>query len=97
MVVRLDGSIDDRKANTILVGDSLKGRVEQVLDTKRLIVMGQTVTIDGQTHFDNGARPSVGEQVEVHGQLAALCRPMTRAAAMSRSESPWRMRSRACR
>jgi hypothetical protein len=25
-VVRLDGSIDDRKANTILVGDSLKGR-----------------------------------------------------------------------
>ena len=67
MVVRVDGSIDDRKANTILVDDSLKGRVEQVLDTNRMIVLGQTVLIDGQTRFDNGARPSVGDYVEVHG------------------------------
>lgn len=67
MVVRVDGSIDDRKANTILVDDSLKGRVEQVLDPNRIIVMGQTVLVDGQTRFDNGARPSVGDYVEAHG------------------------------
>lgn len=67
MVVRVDGSIDDRTALSITVDDAIKGRVEQVVDASRIVVMGQTVQIDNQTRFDNGVVPVEGDHVEVHG------------------------------
>ncbi|MBL8326431.1 MAG: hypothetical protein JNJ89_15880 [Rubrivivax sp.] len=67
MVVRVDGSIDDRRASTVTVDDALKGRVEQVIDANRMLVMGQTVQIDNTTRFDNGVVPAAGDYVEVHG------------------------------
>jgi len=73
MVVRVDGRAGDdgsASASTVTVDDGLKGRVEQVLDANRIVVMGQTVLVDDRTRFDSGARPGVGDYVEVHGQLA---------------------------
>jgi Domain of unknown function (DUF5666) len=70
MVVRVDGSIDNKQAATITVDDAVKGRVEQVLDASRLVVMGQTVLIDNQTRVANGA-PSINDYVEVHGLPSA--------------------------
>ena len=70
MVVRVDGSIADKSAATITVDDAIKGYVEQVLDANRMIVMGQTVQIDGQTLFDNGVVPAVDDRVDVHGLIA---------------------------
>lgn len=70
MVVRVDGSIDNRQAATIAVDDAVKGRVEQVLDANRLVVMGQTVLIDNQTRVANGT-PVVNDYVEVHGLPSA--------------------------
>lgn len=70
MVVRIDGSADDRSASTIVVEDAVKGRVEAAPDATRLIVMGQTVRIDAQTVFDDGIVPVAGEYVEVHGLVA---------------------------
>lgn len=67
MVVRVDGSIDDKRASAVTVDDAIKGRVEQVLDASRMVVMGQTVQIDNNTRFDNGVVPVVGNYVEVHG------------------------------
>jgi hypothetical protein len=67
MVVRVDGSIDDGKALSVTVDDAIKGRVEQVLDASRLVVMGQTVQVDNTTRFDNGVVPVAGDYVEVHG------------------------------
>jgi len=67
MVVRVDGSIDDRRARTVTVDEALKGRVEQVIDASRFIVLGQTVLVDNNTGFDNGTRPAAGDYVEVHG------------------------------
>lgn len=67
MVVRVDGSIDDRRAASVTVDDALKGRVEQVLDASRMRVMGQTVQIDNTTRFDNGVVPVAGDYVEVYG------------------------------
>ncbi len=70
MVVRVDGSIDNRTAATITVDDAVKGRVENVLDANRLVVMGQTVLIDNQTRVANGA-PAINDYVEVHGLPSA--------------------------
>jgi hypothetical protein len=70
MVVRVDGSIDNKQAATIAVDDAVKGRVEQVLDANRLVVMGQTVLIDNQTRVSNGT-PVVNDYVEVHGLPSA--------------------------
>jgi Domain of unknown function (DUF5666) len=70
MVVRVDGSIDNRQAATITVDDAVKGRVEQVLDASRLVVMGQTVLIDNQTRLANGA-PAINDVVDVHGLPSA--------------------------
>ncbi len=70
MVVRVDGSIDNRQAAAITVDDAVKGRVEQVLDASRLVVMGQTVLIDNQTRVANGA-PGLNDYVEVHGLPSA--------------------------
>jgi len=67
MVVRVDGSIDDRRAATVTVDDAVKGRVEQVLDASRMVVMGQTVQIDNTTRFDSNVVPVAGDYVEVHG------------------------------
>lgn len=71
MVVRVDGSIGAKTASTVTVDDAIKGRVEQVLDASRMVVMGQTVRIDNLTRFDNGVVPVVGDYVEVHGQAVA--------------------------
>lgn len=70
MVVRIDGSVDDRSASTVTVDESLKGRVEAVQDANRMIVMGQTVRIDAQTVFADGIVPATGDLVEVHGLVA---------------------------
>jgi hypothetical protein len=70
MVVRVDGSIDNKQAATITVDDAVKGRVEQVLDASRLVVMGQTVLIDNQTRIANGT-PAINDYVEVHGLPSA--------------------------
>lgn len=71
MVVRVDGSITNKSASAITVDDAVKGRVEQVLDTSRIVVMGQTVQIDNLTRFDNSVLPVVGDYVEVHGQAVS--------------------------
>lgn len=74
MVVRVDGSPLEHRATTVTVDGALKGRVEQVLDPQRLVVMGQTVEIDAQTRFENGAVPVRGDWVEVHGLVAGAGR-----------------------
>lgn len=71
MVVRVDGSISGAKASAITVDESIKGRVEQVIDANRMRVMGQTVQIDAQTRFDNGVVPALGDIVEVHGLVVS--------------------------
>ncbi len=71
MIVRVDGSISGATANAITVDGAIKGRVEQVLDANRMVVMGQTVRIDDQTRFENGIVPVAGEFVEVHGLVVA--------------------------
>jgi hypothetical protein len=71
MVVRVDGSISGATANTVTVDESIKGRVEQVLDANRMLVMGQTIQIDAQTRFENGVVPGVGDLVEVHGLVVS--------------------------
>ena len=71
MVIRLDGSIRDRQAVQITVDESIKGQVEQVLDANRMVVMGQTVQIDGQTQFEDGVVPVAGDNVHVHGLIVA--------------------------
>lgn len=70
MVVRIDGSADDRSASAITVESAVKGRVEAVLDANRMIVMGQTIRIDAQTQFAGGIVPVVGDYIEVHGLVA---------------------------
>ncbi|MFY7940806.1 MAG: DUF5666 domain-containing protein [Burkholderiaceae bacterium] len=68
MVVRVEGSISDQTAASITVDDAMKGRVEQILDASRWVVMGQTVQIDAQqTRFENNAVAAVGDWVDVHG------------------------------
>lgn len=71
MVVRVDGSISGATATAITADSALKGRVEQVLDANRMLVMGQTVRIDNQTRFENGIVPVAGDYVEVHGLVVA--------------------------
>ena len=71
MVVRVDGSINDKAASLVTVDEAVRGRVEQVLDANRMVVMGQSVQIDTRTRFENGTVPLVGDYVEVHGQVVA--------------------------
>jgi Domain of unknown function (DUF5666) len=71
MLVRVDGSIAGSSATTIRVDEPVKGRVEQVLDANRMVVMGQTVQIDAQTRFEGGVVPVLGDLVDVHGLLVA--------------------------
>lgn len=71
MVARVEGSLDDRQAVLIEVDDALKGRVEQVIDAARMVVMGQTVLIDGNTRFGDSVVPVLGDWVEVHGLAVA--------------------------
>lgn len=67
MVVRVDGSFDDKTASTITVDDAIKGVVEAPLANGQLTVMGQRVQIDAATNFDNGVVPTTGDYVHVHG------------------------------
>jgi len=67
MVVRVDGSISGATASKVSVAPPLSGRVEQVIDANRMVVMGQTVRIDNLTRFENSVVPVVGDFVEVHG------------------------------
>ena len=53
------------------VDEAVRGRVEQVLDANRMVVMGQSVQIDTRTRFENGLVPVLGDFVEVHGQAVA--------------------------
>ena len=71
MVVRVDGSINDKAASLVTVDEAVRGRVEQVLDANRMVVMGQSVQIDTRTRFENGVVPALGDYVEVHGQVVA--------------------------
>jgi cytoskeletal protein CcmA (bactofilin family) len=76
MVVRVDGSISsssttNSSAATVTVDEAIKGRVEQVLDANRMLVMGQTVQIDDLTRFDNGVVPVLGDAVHVHGLVVS--------------------------
>ncbi len=71
MLVRVDGSISNATAATVTVDESIKGRVEQVLDANRMVVMGQTVQIDNQTKFENNLVPVAGDLVHVHGLIVA--------------------------
>lgn len=67
MVIRLDGSPSEARADRITVDEAIKGSVESVIDANRMIVMGQTVQIDGQTSFEDGVVPVAGDFVHVHG------------------------------
>ena len=67
MVARVDGSIDDKVANSIVVSSAAKGRVEAVPTATQMIVMGQTIVVDSATNFENNLRPVLGDYVEVHG------------------------------
>lgn len=70
MVVRVDGSVSGKRADTITVDDAVKGFVEQVIDANRMVVMGQTVQIDNLTKFDNNVVPVQGDRVNVYGLVA---------------------------
>lgn len=70
MVVSVEGSISNRQASRVSVDDAIKGRVEQVIDSSRLRVMGQTVLIDNRTRFENGVVPTESDFVEVHGLVS---------------------------
>jgi len=70
MVVRVDGAVSARRADTITEDESLKGLVEQVIGTDQIVVLGQTVRIDPATAFEGGVRPGLTDRVEVHGQIA---------------------------
>lgn len=67
MVVRVDGSISGATASTITVDESIKGFVEAVPDPNHIVVMGQSIQIDGTTAFDNGFTPAVNDRVNVYG------------------------------
>lgn len=71
MVARIEGSIAGATASAISVDSKLKGRVESVSGGTQMVVMGQTVLIDGTTRFENGVRPVVGDYVELHGLVQA--------------------------
>jgi Domain of unknown function (DUF5666) len=83
MVVQVDGSIADQRADTVTVEGSLQGLVESVTDANHIVVMGQTVRIDDSTCGDGVATnpqrpgcgalvaPTQGQRVEVHGLVVA--------------------------
>ena len=66
MVARVEGDATAGTATRVTVDSALKGRVEQAA-ADRYMVMGQTVTVDAGTRFENGVRPTLGDYVEVHG------------------------------
>ncbi|WNC70763.1 DUF5666 domain-containing protein [Thalassotalea psychrophila] len=76
MIVKIDGSINDDGltgvAHHIFYSAEIKGLVEAInLDTRSLIVQGQTVLVNDLTHFDdtNFANLMVGDFVEVNGHF----------------------------
>lgn len=75
MVVQVDGSIADQRADAVTREGSLKGFVETVtLDANRMgtmRVMGQTVQVDERTQFAGGVLPAANDRVEVHGLVVS--------------------------
>jgi hypothetical protein len=70
MVARVQGSIAAARADVIGIDEALKGRVEQVIDASRMVVMGQQVLIDNRTRFEDDEVPLAGDAVEVHGLVS---------------------------
>jgi Domain of unknown function (DUF5666) len=71
MVARVNGSIAGKSADTISVDSAAKGFVESVNGTTQIVLMGQTITIDGATVIENNQRPAAGDYAEVHGLVVA--------------------------
>ena len=71
MVVQLEGSVTQRRADRVNVEESVEGRVDQVLDANRIVVMGQQIQLDAQTRFEGGVRPVLGDWVDAHGLVVA--------------------------
>src|SRR6266849_6731955 len=74
MVVTVSGthSGSSGDATRIEVDDAVKGFVESIsTDGSHWVVMGQTVLVDDQTRFENGAVPIAGDFAEVHGLVNA--------------------------
>lgn len=66
MVARVEGDATTAVATRVTVDSALKGRVEQAA-ADHYVVMGQTVSVDAATRFENGVQPTLGDYVEVHG------------------------------
>jgi len=69
MIARVKGSISGAKADEIRVDSAAKGWVQSV-SGNQMIVMGQTVVIDGSTVIEDNIRPQQGDYAEVHGLVA---------------------------
>lgn len=67
MVVQVEGSITQRRADRLTVDESVEGVVDEVIDATRIVVMGQQIQFDAQTRFEGGVRPARGDWVDVHG------------------------------
>ena len=71
MVVQVEGSLTQRRADRVHVEESVEGRVDEVLDANRIVVMGQLIQLDAQTRFEGGVRPALGDWVDAHGLVVA--------------------------
>ena len=71
MVARVDGSIDDKVANSVVVKSAAKGRVEATPTATQMVVMGQAIVLDSATNFEDGVRPGLGDYVDVHGLVVS--------------------------
>lgn len=71
MVVRVDAASNGNKAETVAVDGAIKGRIEQVLDANRMIVMGQSVQVDPNSKPASTAGFVAGDFVEVHGLVVS--------------------------
>ncbi len=71
MVVRVDASSNGNKAESVGVDGAIKGRIEQVLDANRMVVMGQVIQIDPNSRPASTAGFVAGDFVEVHGLVVS--------------------------
>jgi hypothetical protein len=67
MVAQVQAELGSARATAVRVHSAIKGRVEAVAVDGSLTVMGQLVRVDADTAFSPGARPRVGDLVDVHG------------------------------
>lgn len=81
-VVSVTGELEDGKtsgtATTVVFDDNVEGPITSIDDgTGVLVVLGQTIRVDGNTSFDDSIQPrsieglAVGDFVEVSGLVAA--------------------------